>query len=177
MDQRRIVSWLLRRHFERHLLTFRDDGFELEEGRGTRAFFVGDGAAPRALRYDSPLRRNIRREVVKRRAEGDRAWFENEGVGYEVKSLGDEWAIRIKPFYMFTGADARTPLPSFARTARATRRMKFDRNDSVDSDLTFWARFLSRGQPTINIGQNGTADLLLDGAFLSIELSEPAAVA
>lgn len=175
-DKRRVVSWLLRRHFERHLLSFRDDGFELEEGRGTRAFFVGEGAGPRALRYNSSHRRNVRREVVKRRAEGERAWFENEGVGYEVKSLGDDWAIRIKPFYMFTGADARTPLPSFARTARATRRMKFDRNDSVDSDLTFWARFLSRGQPTINIGQNGTSDLLLDGAFLSVELSEPAAV-
>lgn len=176
-DKRRVLSWLLRRHFERHLLGFRDDGFELEDGRGGRAFFVGDGEGPRALRYDSPLRRNVRREVVKRRAEGERAWFENEGVGYEVKTLGDAWAIRIKPFYMFTGADARTPLPSFARTARATRRMKFDRNDSVDSDLTFWARFLSRGQPTINIGQNGTSDLLLDGTFLSIELSEPAAVA
>jgi len=174
-DKRRVLSWLLRRHFERHLLGFRDDGFELEEGRGTRAFFVGDGEGPRALRYDSPLRRNVRREVVKRRAEGQRAWFENEGVGYEVKSLGDTWAIRIKPFYMFTGADARTPLPSFARTVRATRRIKFDRNDSVDSDLTFWARFLSRGQPTINIGQNGTSDLILDGAFLSIELSESAA--
>jgi hypothetical protein len=55
--------------------------------------------------------------------------------------------------------------------------MKFDRNESVDSDLAFWARFLSRGQPTINIGQQGTSDLLLDGAFLSIELPEPAGVA
>jgi hypothetical protein len=176
-DRRRVLSWLLRRHFERHLATFHDDGFELEEGRGSRAFFVGDGPNPRALRYDSSFRRNVRREVVKRRAEGERAWFENEGIGYEVKSLGDAWAIRVKPFYMFTGADARTPLPSFARTARATRRMKFDRNESVDSDLAFWARFLSRGQPTINIGQQGTSDLLLDGAFLSVELPEPAGVA
>lgn len=174
-DHRRIISWLLRRHFERHLMGFREAGFELEGGRGGRAYFIGEGAGPRALRYDSALRRNIRREVVKRRAEGERAWFENEGVGYEVKSLGDSWAIRIKPFYMFTGADARTPLPSFARTARATRRIKFDRNDSVDSDLTFWARFLSRGQPTINIGQNGAPDLLLDGAFLTVELPELAA--
>ena len=137
-----------------------------------RAYFVGEGSSPRALRYDSSLRRNIRREVVKRRAEGERAWFENEGFGYEVKALGDQWAVRIKPFYMFTGADARTPLPSFARTARATRRMKFDRNDSVDSDLTFWARFLSRGQPTINIGQDGTNELLLDGSFLTVEVHE-----
>lgn len=73
---------------------------------------------------------------------------------------------------MFTGADARTPLPSFARTARATRRMKFDRNDSVESDLTFWARFLSRSQLTINIGQQGTTELLLDGTFLTVEVPE-----
>jgi hypothetical protein len=133
-DHRRILSWLLRRHFERHLLTFREVGFELEETRrAQRAYFIGEGAGPRMLRYDSALRRNIRREVVKRRAEGERAWFENEGVGYEVKGLGDLWAMRIKPFYMFTGTDAKSPLPSFARTARATRRMKFDRNDSVDS--------------------------------------------
>jgi hypothetical protein len=45
----------------------------------------------------------------------------------------------------------------------------------LDSDLSFWARFLSRGLPTINIGQNGTPDLLLDGAFLTVELAEQAA--
>lgn len=172
-DDRRVLSWLLRRHLEWHIASFADDGLEREDRKNSkRAFFVGEGPSPRALRYDSALRRNIRREVVKRRADGEKAWFENEGFGYEIKSLGDEWAVRIKPFYMFTGADARTPLPSFARAARATRRMKFDRNDSVDSDLTFWARFLSRGQPTINIGQQGTSELLLDGGFLTIEVPE-----
>jgi hypothetical protein len=140
--------------------------------RSKRAYFIGEDGGPRTLRYDSPVRRNIRREVVKRRADGDRAWFENEGIGYEIKSLGGLWAVRIKPFYMFTGVDACTPLPSFARTARATRRMKFDRNDSVESDLTFWSRFLSRGRPTINIGQQGTSELLLDGAFLMVEIRE-----
>jgi len=50
--------------------------------------------------------------------------------------------------------------------------MKFDRNDSVDSDLTFWARFLSRSQLTINIGQQGTTELLLDGTFLTVEVPE-----
>jgi len=173
VDHRRVLSWLLRRHLERHIASFSSEGLEREDRKNAkRAYFVGEGSSPRALRYDSSLRRNIRREVVKRRAEGERAWFENEGFGYEVKALGDQWAVRIKPFYMFTGADARTPLPSFARTARATRRMKFDRNDSVDSDLTFWARFLSRGQPTINIGQDGTNELLLDGSFLTVEVHE-----
>lgn len=174
VDSRRVLSWLIRRHLERHIHAFADQGLEREDRKNAkRAYFVGEGANPRALRYDSSFRRNIRREVVKRRAEGEKAWFENEGFGYEVKALGDRWAVRIKPFYMFTGPDARTPLPSFARTARATRRMKFDRNDSVDSDLTFWARFLSRGQPTINIGQEGTDELLLDGNFLTVEVADP----
>lgn len=172
-DHRRVLSWLLRRHLERHIAGFAEEGLEIEDRKNAkRAYFVGENGGPRALRYNSALRRNIRREVVKRRAEGERAWFENEGIGYEVKGFGEQWAVRIKPFYMFTGADARTPLPSFARTARATRRMKFDRNDSVDSDLTFWARFLSRSQLTINIGQQGTTELLLDGTFLTVEVPE-----
>ncbi|MGL4964045.1 MAG: SIR2 family protein [Inquilinus sp.] len=174
-DRRRVLSWLLRHHLERHIVTFLPDGLEREDRKNAkRAYFVGESSGPRALRYDSAVRRNIRREVVKRRAEGEKAWFENEGFGYEVRALGDQWAVRIKPFYMFTGVDARTPLPSFARTARATRRMKFDRNDSVDSDLTFWSRFLSRGQPTINIGQEGTSELLLDGSFMTVEVHETA---
>ena len=121
-DRRRVLSWLLRRHLERHIFSFTPVGLEREDRKNAkRAYFVGEGPEPRVLRYDSVLRRNIRREVVKRRADGEKAWFENEGFGYEVKALGDTWAVRIKPFYMFTGSDARTPLPSFTRTARATR--------------------------------------------------------
>lgn len=172
VDKRRVLSWLIRRHFEVYLGTFADAGLVLEPGGGRRAFFTGVEGKPRTVIYNSQFRRNVRREVVKQRAEGDRGWFENEGFGYEVKPLGDLWAIRIKPFYMFTGVDAATPLPSFARTARATRRMKFDRNPNVDSDLGFWARFLSRGGSTINIGQSGTADLLVDGAFLVLEVPD-----
>jgi hypothetical protein len=61
---------------------------------------------------------------------------------------------------MFTERDAKTPLPSFARAAYATRRIKFDRNKSVEDDLTFWARFLSGGSPTINLGQDHVLDLV-----------------
>jgi hypothetical protein len=73
---------------------------------------------------------------------------------------------------MFTGPDARAPLPGYARTAKATRRMKFDRNQSVESDLTFWARFLSQGAPVLNLGQGPVGDLLLEGAFLSLDVPE-----
>ena len=76
------------------------------------------------------------------------------------------------PFYMFTGPDARTPLPGYARTAKATRRMKFDRNQSVGSDLTFWARFISRGTPVVNLGHGPVTDLLLEGSFMSLDVPE-----
>jgi hypothetical protein len=80
------------------------------------------------------------------------------------------WGVRVKPFYMFTGPDATTPLPNYARTAKATRRMKFDRNQSVESDLTFWARFLSLGAPLINIGHGAVEDLLVEGTFLTLDV-------
>jgi hypothetical protein len=173
-DKRKVLSWLLRKHFERHLVRFQQHGLMLEEGRrkGRRAYFEGRDGKPRRLVYDTPHRKGVRREVVKQRREDARAWFENEGFGYEITQLDGLWAVRIKPFYMFTGRDAKTPLPAFARTSRATRRMKLDRNKNVDDDLTFWGRFLSEGAPTINIGQDHVDDLILQGAFLTIEVPE-----
>lgn len=172
---RRVLSWLLRKHFERHLARFREIGLVLEEGRrkGKRVYFHGREGRSRTHVYDTPRRRGVSRQVVKQRADGDRTWFENEGFGYEVTNTGsDMWAIRIKPFYMFTGKDARTPLPAFTRTARATRRMKLDRNKNVDDDLTFWGRLLSVGEPTINLGQENVGDLILAGSFLTVEVPE-----
>lgn len=172
-DLRRRLSWLLRKHFERHLRKFEDQGLILEDRKtGRRAYFQGRDGKPRKLVYDSPRRKGIPREVVKQRAEGPNKWFENEGFGYEVTQLDDTWAVRIKPTYMFTGRDARTPLPAFARAAKATRRIKFDRNKNVDDDLTFWGRWLSEGSPTINISQQHVSDLILEGNFLTIEVPE-----
>lgn len=172
-DLRRRLSWLLRKHFERHLRKFEDRGLVLEDRKsGRRAYFQGRDGRPRKLTYDSPRRKGIAREVVKQRAEEPNRWFENEGFGYEVIQLDGTWAVRIKPTYIFTGRDARKLLPAFARTARATRRIKFDRNKNVDDDLTFWARWLSDGSPTINIGQQHVSDLILEGSFLTIEVPE-----
>jgi hypothetical protein len=173
-DLRRVLSNLLRRHFERHLRAFMAQGLILEDGkqRGRRAYFEGNDGKPRCHIYDSPMRKNIQRWVVKQRADGFRAWFENEGFGYEITQMDGVWGVRIKPFYMFTGRDAKKPLPSFARTSRATRRMKLDRNANVENDLTFWGRFLSQGAQTINIGQQHVEDLLLSGSFLSVEVIE-----
>jgi hypothetical protein len=173
-DLARGVSWLLRKHFEGRLRSLRAQGLMIEQDRPSnrRAYFFGERGGPRLMIYDTPSRHGIAREVVKQRGEAPRVWFENEGIGYEIARLGPMWGVRVKPFYMFTGPDAQTPLPSYARTAKATRRMKFDRNQSVESDLTFWARFISQGAPVVNLGQGGVEDLLLEGAFLSLDVPE-----
>ena len=121
--------------------------------------------------WDSPQKRGNRREVVKQRNE-ERPWFENEGFGYALVYMSGRWYIRIKPFYMFTGRDGIRPLPGFERTRRSTRRIKFDRNKNVDDDLTFWARYLSRGQPAFDIGGHDVDNLLIDASFLTVEVLE-----
>ena len=50
--------------------------------------------------------------------------------------------------------------------------MKLDRNKNVDDDLTFWSRFVSGGNQTINIGQEHVGDLILEGQFVTIEVPE-----
>lgn len=172
-DEKRVISWLLRKHFEYELESFEDDhGLVLEYGRKHRAYFAGKDKGPRTIVWNSSQKRGNRREVVKRRADPPRAWFENEGFGYEIVEMGGTWCVRIKPFYMFTGHDAYTPLPAFTRAAKATRRIKFDRNKSVEADLTFWASFLGRGAETMNVGDLHVDDLLIDMNFLTLEVPE-----
>jgi hypothetical protein len=171
VDSKRVLSWLLRKHFERYLAGFVDDGLILEDGRKHRAYFEGRNGQGRAIVWDGPRRARNRREVVKKRGEGV-PWFENEGFGYEVVDICGTWCVRVKPFYMFTRQDARTPLSSVTRAAKATRRMKFDRNKSVEADLAFWSCFLGKGAETINVGQEYATDVLIEASFLTIEVPE-----
>jgi hypothetical protein len=171
-DERRVLSWLLRQHFEAYVDSFEDDGLCLEGNKSHRAYFVGQDANNRLIVWDSPQKRGNRREVVKRRSE-ERPWFENEGFGYDLVYMTGKWCVRIKPFYMFTGVDARTPLPAFARTSKATRRMKWDKNKNVETDLVFWATFLARNGSTMNLSSLSGYDLLVDCAYLNLEVSEP----
>lgn len=167
-EERRLLSWLLNKHWQQHIRSFSRDGMFLEP-KSSRAYFrMQDGKRP-VIVYDTPKRRGVRREMVKARAE-DR-WHENEGIGCQVVFMDGRWCIRVKPFYMFTGRDGIRPLPGFERTRRATRRIKFDRNKNVDDDLTFWSRYLSRGQPSFNIGGRDV-DILLDAGFLTVEVLE-----
>lgn len=171
-DEKCVLSWLLRRHWENHLSTFENDGLVIEESHKHRAYFAGTDKEARTIIWNSPQRRGIRREVVKKRADGPRRWFENEGIGYDIVEISALWCVRLKPFYMFTGYDVRTPLPSFARSAKATSRIKFDRNKSVEADLAFWSTFLGRGKPTINVGEPHVTDLVVEASFLTVEVPE-----
>ncbi|MEI9421213.1 hypothetical protein O7A70_08545 [Mesorhizobium sp. Cs1299R1N1] len=169
-------SWLARRHFEHHLKQFESQGLIIEKDKkghlARRAYFTAFRGNNRTLVYDSPSRKNIRRDVVKRRGEDHNLWFECEGFGYEVVRQANVWGIRIKPFYMFAKRDGISPLPGYMRASKATRRIKFDRNANVESDLTFWGRFLSLGAQTINIGGRYVDDLLLDGGFVTVDVQE-----
>ncbi len=171
-DDRRVLSWLLRKHWERYLLEFQGEGLLLEGNRKYRAYFEARSGGNRTIAWQNAHSRKFRRDVVKKRSDGPRPWFENEGFSYDIVPIGDIWTVRIKPFYMFTGPDGRTPLPSFVRTGKATSRMKFDRNKSVESDLTFWASYLGHQSETINIGGPHVDDLLLEASFLTEEVPE-----
>lgn len=172
----RKLSWLLRKHFERFLSGFSDEGLVIERSKNgspaKRAYFQSKNRQDRIYQYDSPSRRNIKRGVAKRRGDDRQPWFECEGFGYEVVNFTGLWGIRIKPFYMFTKSDGISPLPGYMRTRRATRRIRFDRNQSVESDMVFWGRFLSQGSQTINISDMLEGDLLLEGEFYTIEVEE-----
>ena len=67
---------------------------------------------------------------------------------------------------------ARTVTTAFTRTAKATRRMKWDKNKNVETDLAFWSVFLGRGGATLNLGDIHSDDLLVDTAFLTLEVAE-----
>jgi hypothetical protein len=169
-----VFTWFLRKHFEGQLVRLKRHGLLIEDGKKSqrRAYFVGLNKGPRKYIYDTPTRKGVPREVVKQRSDKPPVWFENEGFAYDVARVGSLWGVRLKPFYMFTGPDASTPLPGYARTKRATRRMKFDRNQAVDGDLVFWGRFIAQGAPVINLSQVDAQDILLEGSFLSIDVPE-----
>ncbi|MBU2083007.1 MAG: hypothetical protein KKB75_01260 [Alphaproteobacteria bacterium] len=175
-DIQRKITWLLRRHVEVYLKGFEASGLLIErtpKGRPTkRAYFTALRGGNRAIKYDTPQKRGITRTVVKRRGDESKGFFECEGFGYDVVRLSETWALRIKPFYMFLDKDGKTPLPGYVRTKLSTRRYKYDRNAAVNSDLGFFEQFLRGGQQAINLGAGVTDDLILEGAFLSVETEE-----
>jgi hypothetical protein len=168
-NQRRHFVWLVGKHWEFFLQRFFVKGLYVEQKR-KRAYFRLVNGDKNTILYDSRQRKGVRRDVVKKRGDDESTWYENEGIAYAVVEFGNYWAMQIRPFYMFTGRDGCTPLPAFLRTQRATRRIRFDRNTNVGDDLIFWARFLSHGQPTINLGGVGVSHLIIDSEYSSAEV-------
>lgn len=168
-DGRRILSWLLRRHFDRHLDSFAGVGLIVDR---KRAYFVGGGEEERAIVYDSPKKRGIRRVMVKRRELTKSVFHENEGIWYSVEWFADTWCVRLKPTYVFTEPDGRTPLASHKVSRLATRRFRFDRNKNVDDDMTFWTRFLGQGRPVVGVGGPGVNNLILALEYIGFDVPE-----
>lgn len=166
------LSHLLREHFVRYLSKFHDGGLVVEPG-GHRAYFVKQGDDAVKIKYDGAKRSGIEREMVKRRELRNEIYHENEGIAFDVVWFQATWAMEIKPFYMFTGPDGRTPLPPHRRGRLSTSRMRFDRNPNVASDLTFWARFLSGSSEAVQLCPTGKYDLLMSGTFHSVEIADP----
>ncbi len=168
-DLRRIFVSLLAKHWKFYLYRFEKDGLVVDRER-KRAFFCLRGSGPLKITYKSRVKNRATREVVKQRGTEHKPWFENEGFYYAIVEMDGTWALQLKPTYVFTRSDGSTPLPPFLQTSRATRRMKFDRNVSVDHDLVFWASYLSRGTSAINIGESYVTDIILDTNYVAIEV-------
>lgn len=170
-DRRRTFVQLLGRHWEALLKTKSDLGFFVEY-KARRAYFLAKDGGDNVLTYDSTHRKGVNRGVVKKRESATRTWFENEGIAYQIVQFGARWAVQIKPFYVFTREDGKTPLSGVDQTRRATRRYKFDRNKSVDADMKFWSVLLSGGKPTIDLGAPTLPDLVLGSNYLEAEAAD-----
>ncbi len=169
-DTRRHVVWLIGKYWERYLRSIEPE-LAVDSLR-KRAHFIAKKPEELVVTYDSPLRRGIKRTVIKKRDRGKYTEFEIEALHFAVEQHGEQWAVQIKPTYVFTKSDGVTPLSGYMQASRATRRFKFDRNPSVDSDLRFWLALLCGGKSAINIGGANVDDLILDGSFASIEAYE-----
>lgn len=162
---------LLNEHWRAYLAKYKDIGLILDpEKSHRRAYFILlKNEDNRIITYKSETGRKSSRNVVKKR-EGKRMTFcENEGFNYSFEQIGEEWFLRIKPFYMFTRADGQTPLAGFRRSKLSTRRIKFDKNKNVREDLIFWAKIFSENQSVFNIGYNDDQRLIINSNFLECE--------
>lgn len=165
-DDSHLFPWLVNKHWE---FLLRARGLSVDR-RKRRSFFPLVQGDCHTVTYNSRLRSNVQRDVVKKRGSDLRPYFENEAVSYNFVHFHGEWAMQIRPTYVFTQKDGRTPVHAMAQTRYATRRFKFDRNKNVDDDLSFWAKFLSSGQNVISIGGSGVADLIVDSEYCFAEV-------
>jgi hypothetical protein len=160
------LSWLLRKHFERHLSEFYAQGLYLEKDlKDPRCYFRGENCGPRTIHYVSRSNPIASRNVVVLRQGGRRAWFRNEGFRYDILSNGESWGVTIAPFYIFTGPDAEKPLPFAAQIERSNRWNGRD-TKTGKSHLLFWEDFLAKGKPLVDLREEHIDGLFLGGSLI-----------
>jgi hypothetical protein len=165
---RKVLSWLLRKHFERYLLRFGAQGLFVEgDPNAPRAYFHGQDGKPRTISYTTRESAQASRSVVAQRCGGRRPWFKNEGLGYQVMALGGVWGVAIDPFYIFTGSDAKKPLPFAAQIERSNRWNGRDAKTG-SGHLTFWEDFLTLGEPLVDLRQENVDNLFLGRSLLQL---------
>lgn len=164
-DKRRIVVGLLRKEWERYLSRFFEQGLIVDRKK-SRAYFTPKSDNGRTIVWDSASKKGNKRGVVKSRGRNNES-YENEGISYSIQQFGSMWSVQIKPIYVFTKADGKTPIRGIEQTKKATKRYKFDRNNSVASDLTFWTTFLGEGKTLIDISSQGSNPI-----YVNCQLSE-----
>jgi hypothetical protein len=166
-DGRKVLSWLLRKRFERYLERFSAKGLFVEgDANAPRAYFHSAGNAS-TISYRTRDGIDAPRNVVVQRCGGRRPWFKNEGLGYRVVALGGVWGMTIEPFYIFTGADAKKPLPYAAQIERSARWNGRDAKTGA-SHLLFWEDFLTLGAPLADLRQDEVDHLFLGRSLLQL---------
>jgi hypothetical protein len=168
-DNQKRFSWLIIKHWEFYLYQFEKQGLFVDY-KSKRAYFLLTEGRENKITYQSRMNRKATRAVVKRRETKRRTFHENEGISFRIDHLGKQWCISIKPIYMFTKKDGKTPMESYLRGKYSTSRFRFDRNKNVDDDLHFWLKFLSKGDSAINIGGIDVDDLMLDAKYVECEV-------
>ncbi len=169
LDKRKRLSWLILKHFEFYLKSFSKYGLRIEY-KDRKAYFELVSGIENKITYLSRLNRKTTRAVVKRRETKTRVYHENEGISFGLEYLGNQFSLSIKPIYVFTQQDGKTPLQSYLRSRFTTSRMKFDRNKNVDDDLHFWLKLISQGSSSINMGGFEVDDLILDSKYIENEV-------
>ncbi len=165
---RKVLSWLLRKHFESYLSRFNVHGLFIEGNPSApRAYFLGKDGKARTINYSTQDGPQASRNVVVRRGGGRRRWFKNEGLGYQVVTLGGLCGVQIEPFYIFTGSDAKKPLPFAEQIERSNRWSGRDVKIGA-SHFAFWEDYLTSGTPIADLSPEGAKNLFLGRSFLQL---------
>ena len=172
-EGRREIVELFNRALYRHLET---RGLVVDKLK-KRAYFPRADEGPRTITYQASFRqatRTVTKPVVSKRTSQVLPW-EHEAVSFGFERLGQEWALRILPSYVFTKDGKDTYLHYSRIGALATRKAARDFNMQVYNDLVFWTSMLSGGRDRIDVDLGGDRLLTIRGLLSSCELELPPA--